>query len=106
MTVLKVEALPKIGTIVHVRVDRIRLRNCSGGPEPDTFQHMPFTRDAIERSISKLEKDGVDIPDLSGYEQWRTDCGGVYTIGVADAIKVAEHTFNQGLGCKLPDESR
>ena len=86
MTVLKVETLPKVGTIVHVRVDHIRLRNCTGGPEPDNFQHMPFTRDAIERSITKLEKDGVNTPDLSGYEQWRADCGGVYTITVAEAI--------------------
>ena len=105
ITVLKVEALPKLGTIVHVRVDHIRLRNCTGGPEPDNFQHMPFTRDAMERSITKLEKDGVDIPDLGGYEQWRADCGGVYTITVAEAIKVAEYTFNKGLGCELPDEN-
>jgi len=105
MTVLKVETLPKVGTIVHVRVDHIRLRNCTGGPEPDNFQHMPFTRDAIERSITKLEKDGVNTPDLSGYEQWRADCGGVYTITVAEAIKVTEYTFNKGLGCELPDDN-
>ena len=102
---LKVEALPKVGTIIHVRVDHIRLRNCTGGPEPDNFQHMPFTRDAMERSITKLEKDGVDIPDLGGYEQWRADCGGVYTITLAEAIKVAEYTFNKGLGCELPGEN-
>jgi hypothetical protein len=105
ITVLKVEALPKVGTIVHVRVDHIRLRNCTGGPEPDTFQHMPFAREAMERSIAKLEKNDVNIPDLGGYEQWRVDCGGVYTITVAEAIKVAEYTFNKGLGCELPDEN-
>ena len=100
---MKVETLPEMGTIVHVRVDHIRLRNCTGGPEPDTIQHMPFTRDAMERSVSKLEKKLVDPLDLGGYEEWRADCGGVYIISVADAIKVAQYTFSKGLGCKYPD---
>jgi hypothetical protein len=104
ISVLRVEMLPKVGTIVHVRVDHVRLRNCAGGPEPDNFQHMPFTRDAIERSITKLEKDSVNT-DLGGYEQWRADCGGVYTITVAEAIAVAEYTFNKGLCCEIPDKN-
>ena len=54
LTILKVEALPKLGTIIHMRVDKIRLRNCTGGPEPDKFEHMPFARDAIERSAKRL----------------------------------------------------
>jgi hypothetical protein len=32
VTILRVETLPKIGEIVHLRIDEIRLRNCSGGP--------------------------------------------------------------------------
>ncbi|HMK29070.1 MAG TPA: hypothetical protein VK473_05240 [Terriglobales bacterium] len=104
MTILRIETLPTVGTILHVRVDHVRLRNCAGGPEPDTFQHMPFTRDAIEHSVTKLEKKSVTIPDLGGYEQWRADCGGVYTITVAEAIQVAEYTFNKGLGCEARDE--
>jgi len=104
ITVLKIESLPKVGTIVHIRVDHISLRNCAGGPEFDNIPHMPFTKDALERTVVKLEKDGVDIPDLAGYEQWRADCGGVYTITVAEAIKVAEYTFNKGLGCEPPHD--
>lgn len=34
LSVLKVESLPK-GIIIHIRVDGIRLRNCTGGPEPN-----------------------------------------------------------------------
>jgi hypothetical protein len=99
ITVLKVEKLPKVGTIVHIRVDHIRLRNCAGGPEPESFQHMPFTKDALDRSITKLEAGVAPILDLGGYDRWRADCGGVYTITVAEAVKVAEYTFNKGLGC-------
>jgi hypothetical protein len=56
LTILKVESLPKLGVIIHIRVDKVRLRNCTGGPGPDNFQHMPFAREAIERSVTKLEK--------------------------------------------------
>jgi hypothetical protein len=97
---LRVEFLPKSGTIIHIRVDNVRLRNCTGGPEPDKFEHMPFTRDAIERSVSKLLKENSEIPDYkSGYDEWQRDCGGVYTITVAEAVAVAEATFRSGLGC-------
>ena len=105
ITILKVESLPKVGTIVHIRVDNIRLRNCTGGPEPDKFEHMPFTKDAIERSVTKLQKDNAEIPSLEGYEQWRADCGGVYAITVAQAVQVGQYTFNKDLGCEPPEGS-
>ena len=97
--ILKVESLPKVGTIIHIRVEKIRLRNCTGGPEPDKFEHMPFARDAIERSVTKLVKEN-SVPDFhTGYDEWRNACGGVYTITVAEAIKVAEDGFRKNLGC-------
>jgi hypothetical protein len=99
LTILKVESLAKLGTIVHIRVEKVRLKNCTGGPEPDKFEHMPFTRDAIERSVTKLVKES-SIPDFhAGYDEWRNACGGVYTITVAEAIQVSEDTFRKGLGC-------
>jgi hypothetical protein len=99
LTILKIESLPKLGTIIHIRVEKIRLRNCTGGPEPDKFEHMPFARDAIERSVTKLLKES-SVPDFhDGYDQWRNDCGGVYTITVAEAITVGEETFKKNLGC-------
>src|SRR5438552_16281800 len=55
LTILRVESLPKpIDVVIHVRVDNIRLKNCTGGPEPDTMEHMPFTRAAIEGSVTKM----------------------------------------------------
>ena len=100
LTILRVESLPKVGTIIHIRVDKVRLRNCTGGPEPDNFQHMPFARDSIERSVTKLVNEG-SVPDFqAGYDEWRSACGGVYTITVAGAIQVAEDTFRKNLGCE------
>ena len=66
---------------------------------------MPFSKDAIERSVTKLLREGSTKKlDLGGYEQWRADCGGVYTITVAEAIMADEYTFNKGLGCTLSEE--
>jgi len=100
LTILKVESLPNVGTIIHIRVDKVRLRNCTSGPEPDNFQHMPFARDAIERSVTKVVSTG-SVPDFQeGYDEWRSACGGVYTITVAEAIQAAEDTFRKNLGCQ------
>jgi hypothetical protein len=100
LTILKVESLPKGVIVVHVRVEGVRLANCRGGPEPDKFEHMPFVRDALEHSVTKILKENGEVPEYNaGYQEWRNACGGVYTISVADAIKVAETTFQQNLGC-------
>jgi hypothetical protein len=79
VTILKVESVPKLGTILHVRVENIRLKNCAGGTEPEKFEHMPFAREAIERSVTKLVKEGDDPDFQSGYDEWRKACGGVDT---------------------------
>jgi len=99
VTILRVESLGK-KTIIHVRVDKVRLKNCAGGPEPDTIEHMPFAREAIESSVTKLLKEDSKIPDFrAGYDDWRNACGGVYTISIAEAVKADQLTFNQNLGC-------
>jgi hypothetical protein len=100
LTILKVESLPKFGIIIHVRVDKIRLKNCTGGPEPEQIAHMPFARDAIERSVTKLVKEKSDIPSFQdGYDEWSKACGGVYTITVAEVVQANQATFSSGLGC-------
>jgi hypothetical protein len=99
LTILKVESLPKLGVIIHIRVDKVRLRNCTGGPEPNNFEHMPFTREAREKSVTKLVREG-NVPEFQdGYDEWMKACGGVYTITVAESIAVAEETFRKSLGC-------
>jgi hypothetical protein len=99
ITILKVESLPKIGVVLHIRLDGIHLRNCSGGPEPDQIEHAPFTRDAIDRSVVRLIRTGNVPPFQEGYENWHEHCGGVYTITVAQMIAVDEQTFNSGTAC-------
>lgn len=86
---------------MHIRVDTIRIKNCSGGPEPEIIEHMPFLRDAIDRSVVKVIEESSAAPDFSnGYTEWRRACGGVYKLTIAEAIAADEYTFNEGFGCK------
>jgi len=103
LTILRVEEAPKGKRIVHIRVDGIRLKNCTGGPEPDTVEHMPFAKEMLDASVIKKERT-VAIPHFDeGYSQWRKgwDEGkaGFYTITVSEAIEVMQKTFDSGLRC-------
>jgi hypothetical protein len=103
LTILRVEEGVDKKRIVHIRVDRIHLRNCRGGPEPESFEHMPFSREALDLSTIKTVSIGP-VPDFkNGYTEWRSawDAGqaGYYTITVAEAIEVAQKNFSHGLGC-------
>jgi hypothetical protein len=78
VTILNVESLPKLGEIIHIRIDGIALKNCSGGPSPNNIAHTPFSRDAIENGVTRLVKVDPDLPDFQeGYKDWRDHCGGV-----------------------------
>ncbi len=59
-----------------------------------SIEHMPFTRDAMLLSTLHMQRTVRTLPTMDGYDRWRADCGGVYKISVADAISIAEKTFN------------
>jgi hypothetical protein len=101
ITILRIESLPKVGEIVHVRIEGFRFTNCTGGPAPSTIQHVPIARAALDDSVVALLRTEATVPDYeAGYNTWRSDCGGVYTIGVAQILDVDDATFQSGLGCK------
>ena len=100
ITILRVEDLPKVGVILHVRIDGIKLKNCTSGPSPTTVQHAPFTKDAIDRSVVRIVETDRKLPDYEdGYSDWRVHCGGLYTITVAEMLKADEATFVAGMNC-------
>jgi hypothetical protein len=101
ITILRVETLPKVGTIIHIRIDGIALKNCSGGPIPKVIEHAPFSKDAIDRSVLKLVGQKENLPDYeAGYSDWKAHCGGVYTVTVAEMLAADEQTFNGGMNCQ------
>ena len=103
LAILKVERTSRL-TIVHISVENIRMFNCTGGPEPNKFEHMPFDRSALDASVTKRVAEHSPLPTLEGYEEWKAAFlqkhAGVYTISVAEALNVAEATFQSGVGCK------
>jgi|HubBroStandDraft_5_1064220.scaffolds.fasta_scaffold92056_2 hypothetical protein len=100
ITILRVETLPKLGTIIHIRINGINLKNCSGGPSPHVIEHAPFSKDAIDKSVLKLIAQKETLPNYeAGYSDWRAHCGGVYTISVADMVAADEQTLNAGMNC-------
>ena len=93
VTILQVDRSEKLDVIIHIRVDGLRAHNARGELVP-SVQHMPFTRDAMLLSVTRLTGSVNRLPTLEGYEEWRKNCGGVYTISVADAVSVMEKTLN------------
>ena len=92
LTVLKVEAHPRLGVIVHVSVDGLRIKNPHA---PTGFSrkvgHMPMAEQALEGSVTALVKTEADLPAFAeGYRLWRSgfDEGkaGTFTCSVADAL--------------------
>lgn len=105
VTIVKLDNSPDLGVIIHVTVDGIKLANCNNGPEPDNVTHMPFARKAFEASVTKKVASKHDLPSgwKDGYEDWSAAYAekkaGIYVISVADAVSVAEKTFQHGNGC-------
>jgi hypothetical protein len=100
VTILRVEKTPKLGTIVHVRIEGIHFRNCTGGPLPRLLEHAPFSREALEASVTVKVSSVSKVPDYAaGYQDWLSHCGGVYTITVDRVVATDDATFSAGLGC-------
>ena len=100
ITILRVEKTPKLGTIVHVRIDGIHFSNCTGGRSPSALQHAPISRAALEASVTAKVSSVSTMPDYAaGYEDWLSHCGGVYTITVDRVVAADDAAFRAGLGC-------
>ena len=99
--VVKVETHAKLGTIVHIAVRKLRMKN-PRSPDglSEDVNHMPFAEEALTKSAVKILKDRVDLPDFeNGYGEWRRAFedghAGIYRITLAEAVTVMETTLNQ-----------
>jgi hypothetical protein len=97
----KVESHLKLGNIIHIAVRKLKMQN-RRSPDgiSEDVNHMPFAEEALNKSAVKVLKEKVDLPDFKdGYQEWRDafDAGraGIYTITLAEAVKVMEMTLNQ-----------
>gem|GEM_PF-3294015 len=66
---------------------------------------MPFARKALDASVRKKLASAQPLPSYEdGYQEWRDAYvqkhAGVYVVSIADAVSVAEKTFQKGIGCE------
>ncbi len=56
---------------------------------PIVIGHMPFSKEAIDDSVLELLESGIDVPDgfEDGFAVWKAQEGGVFALGVAEAIE-------------------
>lgn len=97
LTVVKVESSPKMGTIVHVSLEGLRIRSAHApNGITETVSHMPFAEAAIETSVTRLLAKHAPLPSFEeGYQLWRAAFdqakAGFFTGTVAEAIDFIEN---------------
>lgn len=83
LTVLKVERYNDLGTVVHIRVDGIRMKNPLKGNVITDIPHLPFKESAVRRSVTKLVRTLSSLPEFQdGYDTWKK----AYLAGEAGAF--------------------
>jgi hypothetical protein len=100
ITILRVETTPKLGTIIHIRVDDVQFRDCNGArPAPTSIAHAPFAKAAIDKSVIRQLRSVSTLPDFeAGYSDWLAHCGGVYTVSVAEMDQRGRHHLQRWFG--------
>jgi hypothetical protein len=100
LTILKTESHPKLGGIIHIAVDGLRMKNplASGGMS-SMVGHMPYQEAALRASLVGVAGQSPDAPDLDGYKIWKDafDQGkaGIWSIPLSEAIGAMEKIANQ-----------
>jgi hypothetical protein len=91
LIILKVES-----TAIHIAVEDVKIKSpiVKGGIN-ERLPHTPISKDALDKSVTKLVAESVPIPDFAeGYEEWKTAHGGVFSLSVAEVIGFVEQVTN------------
>ena len=97
----RIEKSPKIGTIVHVKLTGLRIKNPDApGGLSLVMTHAPISESALSASVTELTKEVSDLDGFSeGYNTWlssfRVGDAGVFTIPLSQVTEVMEQTLNQ-----------
>ena len=94
LKIQKIETFPGLkqtGLVYHVGLIGVHF---SGLPKASELRHAPFSKASLDASVTRLSHSKAAFPDpTEGIAMWRADRGGVYTITVAEALRVAEQTL-------------
>lgn len=101
LTILKIETYEKGDTIIHIRVDGIKLYNPNvKSGYSDFIGHLPFSEKTIAKSVTTLAGRNDNLPDFTeGYNQWKeawdNGKGGYWTLDVKEAIDGVDSVMRQ-----------
>ena len=102
LTIVKIESDGKLGNIIHVYVDSVKIKT-SVKPVKYSYvvSHMPFSEAAIDSSVTKKIGEVANPPDFQeGYNEWHTSFeagnAGVFSIPVEKSIEYMETTALKG----------
>jgi hypothetical protein len=102
LTIVKIESDGKLGNIIHVQVDNVKIKT-SAEPVKYTHlvSHMPFSEAAIDSSVTGKLGEVAELPDFQeGYAEWRNSFGagkaGVFSIPVGKSVEYMETTTLKG----------
>jgi hypothetical protein len=72
VTILKIENLPKLGKIVHVRIDKLPNIGCGGLEFTQSIQHLAFAEKMLRGGLTDLIEENAELPDsyFDEYRQW------------------------------------
>lgn len=104
LTIVKTEMDDKMGSIIHIRIQGLRMKNPHAKLGLTSFAtHLPCSEEAIDQSVTEVLEANSLLPDYEeGYQQWREafDAGsaGVWGIPVAEMIDAMEIVLNQPPG--------
>lgn len=73
VTILAIEDVPKVGRVVHVRVDNIPWQSCGDVHVTRTLEHIAVVDQVLLASGLTFSKENVDLPQSSieAYRKWQ-----------------------------------
>lgn len=101
LVIVALEDNAVLGKLVHVSISGVSMANpVAPSGAIDTVSHMPFTEDAVHRSVTELAASAAALPDFEeGYWTWKQafDNGeaGVWSLSVGEAVEAMEQALNQ-----------
>jgi hypothetical protein len=96
-TVLKVWIMKSGASVVHIAIDDVFVTDANGGELGTSIPHLPFRRDALDRSVTDLVQESSRIPDfVEEYDDWLREQGGIFACTVAEALGVMEVALRHG----------
>ena len=100
----RVEADPKGGVIVHIKIVGVSVKN-PGAPSGRSTElsHIPISGDALEKSVIEKSAEPISLDGFEeGYETWKKatggKSGGVFTVSVSEIVGFVEDALSHPAG--------